>query len=54
MSAEDSGWNVSVSLASCAKKIGSRPLRPIGECRQVPWGEIFTKVAPGPGSVIWN
>ena len=28
--AEDSGWKVSVSLASCAKKIGSRPARPFG------------------------
>ncbi len=29
------GWRVSVSLASWAKKIGSRPASPIGEVRQV-------------------
>ena len=32
----DSGWKVWVSLASWAKKNGSRPARPIGELRQVP------------------
>src|SRR5947208_12526025 len=47
-------WNVSVSLASCAKKIGSRPARPIGDPRHVPYGEILISFpcASGLGCVM--
>ena len=51
-----SGWKVSVSLASMAKKIGSRPARPIGELTQVAYGDrLSSRPLPcGSGSVMSN
>ena len=50
-----SGWKLCVSLASCAKKIGSRPPSPIGDVRHVAKGDRLRRLSPcGFGLVMSN